>query len=113
MASCSMGFMCSLEKMAQWPILTAIRPVAQYIWGQFWVNNHAHVLTGKNHISSEHLYLLLRQIQHYGICYRSRATQVEPEELEGDSNHLTIRVTAPRVLKVSRLNIPKSPQKLG
>ena len=37
-------------------------PVVQYIWGQFWVNNHAHVLRGKNGISHEHLYLLLQQV---------------------------------------------------
>ena len=37
-------------------------PVIQYVWGQFWVNNHAHVLSGTNGISDEHLYLLLREI---------------------------------------------------
>ena len=37
-------------------------PVVQYIWGQFWVNNHAHVLTGRNGISEEHLCLLLEQV---------------------------------------------------
>ena len=37
-------------------------PVVQYIWGQFWVNNHAHVLKGTNDLSEEHLYLLLRQL---------------------------------------------------
>ena len=26
-------------------------PYLQYIWGQFWVNNHAHILQGKNGIS--------------------------------------------------------------
>ncbi len=37
-------------------------PVVQYIWGQFWVNNHAHVLKGRNGFGDEHLYLLLRQM---------------------------------------------------
>lgn len=37
-------------------------PVLQYVWGKFWVNNHAHVLRGKNGISSEHLLLFLRQV---------------------------------------------------
>ena len=37
-------------------------PVVQYVWGQFWVNNHAHVLRGRNGISDEHLYLLLQQV---------------------------------------------------
>ena len=36
-------------------------PVVQYVWGQFWVNNHAHVLRGRNGVSEEHLYLLLKQ----------------------------------------------------
>ena len=37
-------------------------PVVQYAWGKFWVNNHAHVLTGKNGISTEHLLLFLKQV---------------------------------------------------
>lgn len=36
-------------------------PVVQYVWGQFWVNNHAHVLKGNNGICDEHLYLFLKQ----------------------------------------------------
>ena len=35
-------------------------PVVQYVWGKFWVNNHAHVLKGRKDISEEHLYLLLQ-----------------------------------------------------
>ncbi|MFF4461196.1 restriction endonuclease subunit S [Streptomyces mirabilis] len=35
------------------------RPVVQYVWGDFWVNNHAHVLTGTA-ISSELLAISLR-----------------------------------------------------
>lgn len=33
-------------------------PILQYVWGKFWVNNHAHVLTGKGKWSIELLYLL-------------------------------------------------------
>jgi len=36
------------------------RPVLQYVWGKFWVNNHTHVLKGKNGFSDEHIYLLLK-----------------------------------------------------
>jgi len=36
-------------------------PITQYVWGQFWVNNHAHVLQGANGIGTEHLMLALRQ----------------------------------------------------
>lgn len=34
-------------------------PLLQYVWGKFWVNNHTHVLQGKNPFSTEYLYLLL------------------------------------------------------
>ena len=35
-------------------------PVMQYVWGKFWVNNHAHVLRGKNSVCTEHLLLHLK-----------------------------------------------------
>ena len=35
-------------------------PFTQYVWGKFWVNNHAHVLKAKNGISDEHLLLSLQ-----------------------------------------------------
>jgi restriction endonuclease S subunit len=35
-------------------------PITQYVWGKFWVNNHAHVLQGANGVSTEHLMLALR-----------------------------------------------------
>ena len=33
-------------------------PILQYVYGKFWVNNHAHILTGKLGYSVESLYLL-------------------------------------------------------
>lgn len=33
-------------------------PILQYVFGKFWVNNHAHILTGKNGFSVELLYLM-------------------------------------------------------
>jgi type I restriction enzyme S subunit len=35
-------------------------PALQYIWGKFWVNNHAHVLQGNNNVSTEFLYISLK-----------------------------------------------------
>ena len=32
-------------------------PILQYVFGQFWVNNHAHIITGKEGFSVEELYL--------------------------------------------------------
>ena len=36
-------------------------PFLQYVWGKFWVNNHAHVLQAKKPVSNEHLLLMLKQ----------------------------------------------------
>lgn len=36
-------------------------PILQYVWGQFWVNNHAHILTGKLGFNVESLYMLFKQ----------------------------------------------------
>ena len=36
-------------------------PILQYVWGQFWVNNHAHILTGKEGFSVESLMLLFKK----------------------------------------------------
>ena len=37
-------------------------PVLQYVWGKFWVNNHAHVLRGKDSISTEFLYSMFKEM---------------------------------------------------
>ena len=34
-------------------------PYLQYVWGKFWVNNHAHILQAKEPFTVEYLYLLL------------------------------------------------------
>ena len=38
-------------------------PFVQYVWGKYWVNNHAHVLKGANGVSDEYLYLFLQQVE--------------------------------------------------
>lgn len=35
-------------------------PSLQYVWGKFWVNNHAHILQGNDLISTEYLMLALK-----------------------------------------------------
>ena len=42
-------------------IKTDSTPFTQYVWGRFWVNNHAHVLKGKG-ISNELLFCFLNQV---------------------------------------------------
>lgn len=36
-------------------------PILQYVWGQFWVYNHAHILTGKLGFNVESLLLLFKR----------------------------------------------------
>lgn len=36
-------------------------PTMQYVWGKFWVNNHAHIFQGKNGYSTELVYLILKK----------------------------------------------------
>ncbi|MBL0702680.1 MAG: restriction endonuclease subunit S [Sulfurospirillum sp.] len=36
-------------------------PILQYVWGKFWVNNHTHILQGKNGFSTELLYVLFKK----------------------------------------------------
>lgn len=48
-------------------------PVVQYVWGKFWVNNHAHVLKASSGISDEHLLLLLQQV--YVVPFVTGAVQ--------------------------------------
>lgn len=37
-------------------------PALQYLWGKFWVNNHAHVLQGNEIVSTEYLYMALKKV---------------------------------------------------
>ncbi|MCP3763748.1 restriction endonuclease subunit S [Domibacillus sp. A3M-37] len=43
------------------------KPVMQLAWNKFWVNNHAHVLRGKDEISTEFLYLTLKRTNVSGM----------------------------------------------
>jgi type I restriction enzyme S subunit len=38
------------------------KPIVQYVWGNFWVSNHAHVLKGIDEISVEYLKLVLDRV---------------------------------------------------
>ena len=37
-------------------------PMLQYVWGKFWVSNHAHVLQGKEPYSTEFIYMMFKQM---------------------------------------------------
>lgn len=74
-------------------------PILQYVWGQFWVNNHAHVLTGKLGFNVESLYILFKQTPVKSIVtgavqpkisqanLRSIRVVIPPEKLLLEYNH--------------------------
>jgi type I restriction enzyme S subunit len=68
-------------------------PVLQYVWGQFWVNNHAHVLRGKNGISTEHLLLHLK-----GCNIAPFVTgAVQPKLNQGNMNRIPFMLAPPEI----------------
>ena len=36
-------------------------PNLQYVYGKFWLNNHAHIMQGNDIVSTEYLYLALKE----------------------------------------------------
>lgn len=60
-------------------------PILQYVEGKFWVNNHAHVLTGKSGYSVEMLYLFFSMTKVQEIVTGA----VQPKISQGRLNGLT------------------------
>jgi len=65
-------------------------PVVQYVWGKFWVNNHAHVLKASGSLSNEHLLLLLQQV--YIVPFITGA--VQPKLSQSNMNAVPIIVAS-------------------
>ena len=73
-------------------------PMLQYVWGKFWVNNHAHVLTGKAGFSVESLLLLLKQTPVKSIVTGA----VQPKISQGNLKSISVVIPPERLL--SRFN---------
>ena len=70
-------------------------PVVQYVWGKFWVNNHAHVLQARHGVSLEHLYLFLKQSNI--VPYVTGALQ--PKLNQANLNAVLFLLPSPEVCK--------------
>lgn len=70
-------------------------PVLQYVWGKFWVNNHAHVLRGKNGISTEHILLHLKDCNIAPFVNGA----VQPKLNQGNMNRIQFIIPPPEVSK--------------
>jgi type I restriction enzyme, S subunit len=68
-------------------------PVLQYVWGKFWVNNHAHVLRGKNGVSTEHLLLHLKGCNIAPFVNGA----VQPKLNQGNMNRIPFMIPPPEI----------------
>ena len=70
-------------------------PILQYVEGKFWVNNHAHIITGKNGFSVELLYLLFSL-----TSVRSIVTgAVQPKISQANLNKVPVIIPSEEVLQ--------------
>lgn len=68
-------------------------PVLQYVWGKFWVNNHAHVLRGKNGVCTEHLLLHLKNCNITAFVTGA----VQPKLNQGNMNRIDFILPPPEI----------------
>ena len=73
-------------------------PILQYVWGKFWVNNHAHILTGKNGFNVESLYLLFRQLSIKSIITGAVQAKISQTNLK------SLEVIIPPIEVIENLN---------
>ena len=76
-------------------------PVLQYVWGRFWVNNHAHVLRGKNGISTEHLLLHLKGCNIAPFVNGA----VQPKLNQGNMNRIPFMLPPPEISQAFAMTI--------
>lgn len=78
-------------------------PILQYVWGQFWVNNHAHILTGKLGFNVESLLLLFKQAPVKSIVTGAVQPKISQANLK------SIQVVIPPESVLSSFNIQVEP----
>lgn len=69
-------------------------PVLQYVNGKFWVNNHTHVLQGNSPISTEFIYLLLKEMPINHIVTGA----VQPKINQGNLNSIECIIPSENIL---------------
>lgn len=70
-------------------------PILQYVEGKFWVNNHAHIITGRNGFSVELLYLLFSLTSVQSIVTGA----VQPKISQANLNKVPIIIPSEAELK--------------
>lgn len=69
-------------------------PILQYVWGKFWVNNHAHVITGKDRISINYLYILLQRMNVSGAITGAVQLKINQKNLK------ELKIIIPKELRI-------------
>ena len=64
-------------------------PALQYVWGKFWVNNHAHVLQGNESISTEYLYIALKNVDAHELVTGAAQPKINQQNMN------SIRIIVP------------------
>lgn len=78
-------------------------PILQYVEGKFWVNNHAHIITGKNGFTVETLYLLFSLTNVQSIVTGA----VQPKISQGNLNKVSVVI--PSEAELSAFNSTVQP----
>lgn len=71
-------------------------PILQYVWGKFWVNNHAHVLSGKKAVCTEHIMLSLKGTNISGFVTGA----VQAKLNQGNLNRIPFLIPDPEVATI-------------
>ena len=58
-------------------------PALQYVWGKFWVNNHAHVLQGNDTVSTEYLYITLKNVDVHELVTGAAQPKINQQNMNG------------------------------
>ncbi len=59
------------------------KPVLQYVWGKYWVNNHAHIMKSKSDYSLETIYVALRKTNIAHIVTGAVQAKISQRNLNG------------------------------
>jgi type I restriction enzyme S subunit len=78
-------------------------PTLQYVWGKFWVNNHAHIMQGRNNFTTESLYVLLKQTSVTSIVTGAVQPKINQANLK------SLAVVVPTAEEMDEFNASISP----
>ena len=73
-------------------------PVLQYVYGKFWVNNHAHILKGKNGFDENSLFVLLNNTNISNIITGGVQAKISQTNLK------TVKISIPPQYLIQALN---------